>query len=57
MPMKDISKAGKKWHYERVASASLRNFGMGFHFYKWHKGFAVNIYFLFLDLHLEIWKR
>ena len=57
MLTKEISKTGKKWRAEGWLTASLRDFGMGFHLYKWHKGFAINLYLLFLDFHLEIWKR
>jgi len=64
MLTKEISKTGKKWRAEGWLSASLRDFGMGFHFHQWRSknsfgstGVAINIYFLFLDFHLEIWTR
>jgi len=64
MPTKEISKRGKKWRTEGWLSVTLRDFGLGFHLYQWRSknsfgstGVAINIYFLFLDFHLEIWTR
>ena len=57
MPTKEVRKSGKKWRAEGWLSLSLQDFGLGLHLYKWRGGLAVNIYFLFLDFHLEVWKR
>ena len=64
MAMKEFYKRGKKWRTEGWLSLSLSDFGLGFHLYRWQsknspgsKGMVINIYFLFLDFHLEIWTR
>ena len=57
MLTKEISKKVKKWRAEGWLSLSLRDFGFGFHLYKWRGGVAINLYLPFLDFHLEIWKR
>jgi hypothetical protein len=64
MSNKNISTRGKKWRAEGWLSVTPRDFGFGFHLYRWRSknsfvstGVAINIYLLFLDFHLEIWKR
>ena len=62
---KDIFMQKGKWRTEGYLSISLRNFGLGFFLYAWRPkteislggGFSINLHLLFLDFHLETWKR
>lgn len=61
MTTKELHKRGKRWQREGWLSVSLRDFGLGFHFHRYRgrssSGITINLYLLFIDFHLELWRR